>query len=140
MADTATRLRDFLLEDSTIKAAVGSRVYQGSAPQADDQNHLLIPFIWFTRTTTDDARSLDSAAGAAAFSETFSLEVVDVDIDKSQTIATNVRSRLNNYRGSFSDSTVKGIFVDAQADGYEPLSIPADAGFHVPALLVEVIL
>jgi hypothetical protein len=139
MADTATRLRDFLLADSTIANSVGSRVYQGTAPQADDRDHLILPFIWFTRTATEDARSLDAAAGLAAFSETFSLEVVDTDIDKSQTIATNVRSRLNNYRGSFSDSTVKGIFVDAQSDGYEPMSIPADTGFHVPALLVEVI-
>lgn len=139
MADVATRLRDFLLADSTIKNAVGARVYQDSAPQADSQNNLILPFIWFTRTFTADARTLDSAVGEDAFSETFALEIVDTNIEVSQSLATYVRNRLNNYRGAFSDSTVKGIFVDSQSDTYEPLSIPADSGFYIPALSVEVI-
>lgn len=127
MADVATRLRTFLLADSSLSAAVGLRIHQGFVPEDTP-----LPFIYFSRTSTRHERVLGETN--EVFSHTFAVECIDTDLDKAQSLAGLVRSRLDGYIGAFADSTVKGIFCDEQSDDYEEVY-----GDHRATLSVEVI-
>lgn len=128
MADVATRLRTFLLADASIAAVVGPRVHQAFVPEDTP-----LPCIYFTRAGTRDERALGEV-GAAPFSHTFDVEALASTLADSQSLAGLVRTRINGYIGSFADTTVKGIFVEDQADDYEPTY-----GYHDASLSVEVI-
>lgn len=134
MADIATRLRTFCLANSTISTAIGTRMSQGMVPETIE-----VPYVWFGRQTTTDLDEVNPAVGLAPFSTTFDLEVISDDLDEAQTIADAFKSRLNNYRGAFADSTVKGIFASDHNDQYIPRSVGSDDGRHIAAIQVEVI-
>jgi hypothetical protein len=114
LADVATRLRTFLLADSSIAAAVGPRVHQSFVPEDTPT-----PCIYFNRESTSDELTIGEI-GAAAFSHTFAVECIGKDFDDSIELAGLVRTRCNGYYGSFADTTVKGIFIDSQSEDYEP--------------------
>jgi hypothetical protein len=128
LADVATRLRTFLLADSSIAAAVGPRVHQAFVPEDTPT-----PCIYFTRAGTSDELCIGEI-GAAPFRHTFSLECIGKDLDESQELAALIKTRCNGYYGSFADTTVKGIFVEDQSDDYEP-----QYGYHDASLSLEVV-
>lgn len=134
MADIATRLRTFLLADTTVTGVVGQRVHQAKVPEGQDA-----PFIWFGRSGTTEIDILDQQPGAEPFSTTFDLEVISDDLSEAQDLAIYVKSTLNNYSGAFADSTVKGIFATDHNDQYIPRGIGSDDGRFVPAIQVEII-
>lgn len=134
MTDIATRLRTFCLADTAIATAIGSRMCQSVVPEQID-----VPYVWFGRAGTEDLDLLDSAPGEAPFITSFNVEAISDALDESQSIADLLKARLNKYRGTFADSTVKGIFVTDHNDDYYPRGLGADEGRHVAALRVEVI-
>ena len=134
MSDTATRLRAHILADATIAAIIGTSCHQSHVPQ-----EITLPYVWFGRTGTEDIRTLDASAGLAPFSEAFDVEAISDDLSESQTLALAIKSRLNNYRGTFDDSTVKGIFVEDHNDDYMPRGVMSDEGFAVAAMRCEII-
>lgn len=123
----ATRLRTLLLTDGDITAKVGPRIHQATVPE-DTQP----PFIFFKRTNVRFERALGES-GVAAFSHTFDVECVGMNLNDSQELADEIRS-YDGYIGTFGDSTCKGIFVNEHTDEYE-----SEFGDHVASLSVEVI-
>jgi len=134
MADVATRLRTFLLADSTVSAAIGSNMHQANVPEGQSA-----PFVWYARQTTNEVDVLNAQTGEEPFSTVFDLEVIGDDLDAAQTLALYIKRKLNNYRGTYADSTVKGIFATDHNDEYIPRGIGSDDGRHVAAIQVEVI-
>lgn len=134
MTDIATRLRTFCLADATVAAAIGSRMSQGVAPE-----QLPVPYVWYSRASTEDLDTLDASPGEAPFSTSFDIEAISDELDEAQDIAAALKARLNKYRGAFADSSVKGIFVTDHNDDYYPRGLGADEGRHVAALRVEII-
>ena len=133
MPDVAERLRTFLIAGSSVTAIVASRVHQNMVPESS-----AIPYIWYRRARTDEPRTLDGGA-PSGYEQFFDIECVSEDLDECQSLAYAVRDRLNNYRGSFADSTVKGIFVEDHSDDYIPRSVSSDDVAHVAALSVQII-
>lgn len=131
MSDVATRLRAFVLAGSGISAVIGERMHQGHVPQSSDE-----AYVWYGRANTDSVRTLDGVSGP--LSHTFDVEAISLDVDQVQSLAALIRSRLDNYRGAFDDSTVKGIFVEDHNDDYVPHGIMDDRGWHVSSLSVQV--
>ena len=134
MPDIATRFRTFCLADATIAAAIGSRMCQSVVPE-----QLATPYVWFGRASTDDLDTLDASPGEASFVTAFNVEAISDDLDEAQSIGDALKARLNKYRGTFADSTVKGIFVTDHNDDYYPRGLGEDGGRHVAALRVEII-
>ena len=134
MSDTGTRLRAHLLGNAAITAIIGTSCHQGHVPQA-----VTVPYVWFGRANTDPLRTLDSAAGQAPFVESFDVEAISDDLDEAQTLASALKARLECHRGTFDDSTVKGIFVEDHNDEYIPRGIASDEVFHVAAMRCEII-
>lgn len=137
MADLAENLRTFILADTPIAASIGTRCYQGMAPQSDIAT---FPFIWFARSRRQLDRTLDAAAGDAADEQWFDLECISDDLDESQDLAEAVEDRLNNYRGTVGTQTVQAIFVDDQDDNYVPRGTMGETELHVAALSVQIFL
>jgi hypothetical protein len=133
MPDVAERLRTFLTADAGIAAVVSTRVHQGIVPESS-----IVPFIWFRRARTDEPRTLDGGS-PSGYEQFFDIECVSEDLDQCQDLALAVRDKLNNYRGTFADSTVKGIFVEDHSDDYIPRSVSSDDVAHVAALSVQII-
>jgi hypothetical protein len=133
MPDVAERLRTFLIAGGSVTAIVAQRVHQGVVPESSEP-----PFIWYRRARTDEPRTLDGGS-PSGFEQYFDIECVSEDLGEAQALAYAVRDRLNNYRGSFADSTVKGIFVEDHSDDYVPRSVSSDDVAHVAALSVQII-
>lgn len=127
-----------MLGDSAIAGAVGTRVCQSHIPMKDAES-INTPCIWFAKQSAEYERTTDAHAGEEPFRHYFAVEVIDTDLNDAQTLADAVHSRLNHYRGAFDDSTVKGIFVTRAGDDYQTKSIPADLGYEIAAMTVEVV-
>lgn len=133
MPDVAERLRTFLIAGASVTTIVGQRVHQNMVPESSAP-----PYLWFRRSRTDEPRTLDGGS-PSGYEQFFDIECVSEDLSEAQTLAYAVRDRLNNYRGSFADSTVKGIFVEDHSDDYVPRSVSSDDVAHVAALSVQII-
>lgn len=132
MADLPTNLRTFLLSRSAITAIVGAQVHQASIP-ADRQP----PYVWFARTGSEAVDVLTPDVGLEPNNQFFTLECVTDDLDKTQALGDAIRA-FNNYRSTFGDTTVQGVFVNEQNDDYEYRTIMGDEGFHTAAFSIEV--
>ena len=132
MSDVPTNLRTFLLADTDVAAIVATRVHQSSVPESVDA-----PYIWFTRDRSDGPRCLDNGV-ARTTEQQFSVECIAESLSTSQALADAVSDALDGYRGTFGDSTVKGVFVDDQTDDYIPRGVSSDDGAFVAALQVRI--
>lgn len=133
MSDTATRLRTHLLDAASIAAVVGSHVHQSRVPESSAP-----PYIWYQRASTETIGTLDGGINNewAAY---YDVECVTDDLDGAQSLASLVKSRLHNHRGTFGDGTVKGVFVEDHSDDYIPRSVADDSVAHVAAIRVQII-
>lgn len=135
MAAIDENMRTFLLAQSSVHSAVNERVHQNHVPQEGPPDP---PYIYYAITgTADDAAIDDSAGGPTRYF--FGVECWGTTVKESRDLATNVQAALNKHRGTFGDTTVKGVFAADAADDYEPRGHSGDEGLHVSALAVEVV-
>lgn len=70
--------------------------------------------------------------------QTFALECAALDLDQAQALADAVGDALSDYRGTFGDMTVQGVFVEDQSDDYEPYYSQGDEGVFMAALQIRI--
>lgn len=126
-------LLTYLLADSSIASAVGTRCHQNKAPHGYDGQ-----YIWFGRAATENADAIDDAAGTAPFRQYFDVECCSDDIDEAIDLADLVKAK-HLARGSFGAGTIQGVFVTDHADDYIPRGVNSDEGMHVAALQLELV-
>lgn len=93
--------------------------------------------VWFQRSEANTELFTDGSPGLTT--TTFNAEVATLNIDQTQTEASNIRTALNGYRGWMGLDFVKAVFVLDAADDYIPRNLMADEGFHVAAFVVQII-
>lgn len=133
MSDTATRLRTHLLDSTSIAAVVGTSVHQSRVPASVNP-----PYIWYQRASAETIGTLDGGV-AVDWATYFDVECVADDLGDAQSLATLVKARLSNHRGTFGDGTIKGAFVEDHSDDYIPRSVSDDSVAHVAAIRVQII-
>lgn len=110
MATVATRLRNFLLAQSTVKALVQSRISETQSPQGSGE-----PYIVLRRESSENADVLDGAVGDGPLNYGMAIECVSQQESQANAVADAVRGVLHLYRGAFDDTTAKGCFVDTES-------------------------
>lgn len=135
MSDTDTRLRTLLTTTTAVKAKIGDRMHLDRVPTAKGS-----PYVWYSRRTTGPSDTLDASVGEESFDFSYELQVVAPISSEAKAIASLIRTTLNNYRGTFGDSTCQGIFIEDADTGEEPLGIGENFGMAVVALDVRVML
>lgn len=133
MASLAENFRAFLLADPAIEAMVSGRVYEKHVPESSRW-----PYIWFRRSGTENEDTTDATPGTPAFRHSFDVEIVSDDPDEAEALADLVKAHHLHY-GIFGEQTIKGLFVDDHSDDYERRNDMSDAGWHVPAVTVQVV-
>lgn len=133
MADIASNLRTFLLDDASIAGVVGDRVHHNHVPMA-----IAKPYIWLRRRNTNHIVCTDDAAGQAPDDYSFDVEAIARDANTADTLGDYIRSRCHCYRGAVGDATAKGVFVTDQGDDYIAQGNGGDQGLTVIALDVQV--
>ena len=133
MATTEENLRTCLLDSSDIKAAVKAVSYN-FVPQDKDT-----PYIFFQQSGATDDVSLGDSAGTPTRPR-YAIECWAENPYDAISLKNLVQSRLHKYRGTFGDTTVKGIFAEDVDDNYIPNGNGGDDGLHGAALFAEVVL
>jgi hypothetical protein len=133
VATTEENMVTFLLASDSIKAAVKAVSYN-HVPQDKDT-----PYIFFQQSGATDDVALDDSAGTPTRPR-YAVEVwADRPADAIE-IKNLVQARLNKHRGTFGDTTVKGIFAEDVDDEYIPNGNGDDDGLHGASLFAEVVL
>lgn len=134
MTTTEANMRTFLLADASIAAAVATRVSYNHVPQDKD-----VPYIFFQQAGATD----DIALGDSAGTPTRPRYAVECWADRPADaidLKNLVQARLHKHRGTFGDTTVKGIFAEDVDDNYVFRGNGSDDGFHGFAIFAEVVL
>ncbi len=134
MTTTEENLRAFILADANIKASVATRVSYNKVPQDKD-----VPYIFFQQQGADDSPVLDDSP-RAPLQPRYAIECWAATPASAVALKNLVQPRLNLYRGTFGDTTVKGIFAADADDEYVPLGDGGDSGLHGVAIVAEVVL
>ena len=123
-------LRTWLLDDAAIAAIVGDRVHQNTVPQDTGE----APYIYYSMSITDRTQDPDmNNPSPVPYRVQWDIECISRDIDESLNLAELVGAR-EQYRGSFGNGYVAGIFITSQNDEYQPRGISDDDGWHVSTL------
>jgi len=133
MTTTEEHLRKFLLADANIKATVKAISYN-HVPQDKD-----VPYIFFRQNGANDDIAMDDSAGVPTRPQ-YAVECIADRPADAIALKNLVQARLHKHRGTFGDTTVKGIFAEDVNDEYVPNGVGDDDGLHVAALLAEVVL
>jgi hypothetical protein len=131
---TEEHLRKFLLADSSIAGAVGSRVSFNVVPQDKD-----VPYIFFQQEGSTDDAALDDSAGTPTRPR-YALECWADKPSDAISLKNLLQAKLHKHRGTFGDTTVKGIFAEDVDDEYVPMGNGSDDGLHGCHLFAEVVL
>lgn len=134
--DINQNFREFLKADSTIQKLVGSRIHEDKVPKLDGLK--TEPFIWFARRQTIRQETLDSQNGELPGEVIYDLECAAGNQFHGKQLAAALEARCSCYRGTFGDSTAKGMFVRDQDDDYIPKAGGGDTGVFVAAFDVQV--
>lgn len=130
--DTTENLRVYLLTSSDVRSLTSGNVHQNQVPQNRKQD-----YIWLRLASRQPDHCLDDETGAAPRALLYDCECCSSDLDRSVRLSDAVRA-LAPYRGSFGDSTVKGVFVNDQDEDYQPVNDMGDIGIHIQTLQIEV--
>lgn len=133
MADIETRFKVFLQTDATIEQKVGDRIHFDQVPEDKKR-----PYIWARLSRIGNFETLDSSAGEVPGEYQFDLECVSPVKSEARTIAEAVRAKCHCHRGTFADTTVRGMFTTDQDEDYVPLGVGEGTGLFVDALGVQV--
>jgi hypothetical protein len=112
MAEITANLRTFLLADSGISTAFGTRIYVVYAP--DTQTY---PFA-IIRLVTDQAAYMQTAE--ALREAVVQIDIYDDDLAGCITNANLLRAKLTGYRGAIGDMTVGAVFVRENRREWSP--------------------
>ena len=134
MTTTEENMRTFLLSDSDIAQAVGPRVAYNNFGQTKGN-----PRIFFQQTGAADDVAMDDPAGEPTRPQ-YTIEAIDSTPEGAVALKKLVHAKVNKARGTFGDTTVKGIFAADVADNYSPNGLGEDAGQHWAAFIAEVVL
>ena len=134
MTTTEENLRAFLLSDTGIAAACGSRVAYNHFAQTKGN-----PRIFFQQSGAADDVALDDSAGVPNRPQ-FTIESIASTPEGAVALKNLVHAKVNKHRGALGDTTVKGIFAADVADNYTPKGLGEDAGQHWAAFIAEVVL
>ena len=134
MTTTEENMRTFLLASDAIKAAVSTRVAYNRVPQDKDT-----PYIFFQQQGAEDDISLGDSAGMPTRPR-YAVECWDDSPSGAIALKNLVQARLHKHRGTFGDTTVKGVFASDADDEYIPNGDGGDDGLHGVALFAEVVL
>jgi hypothetical protein len=130
---TEKNLKDFLLASDSIKAVVKAVSYN-HVPQDKDT-----PYIFFQQSGATDDIALDDSAGTPTRPR-YAVECWADNPPDAISLKNLVQARLHKHRGTFGDTTVKGIFAEDVDDEYVPMGNGSDDGLHGAALFAEVVL
>jgi hypothetical protein len=130
MSNCASDFRAFLLADSGIAAAVGTRVHVGSVPQPT-----AAPYIWIGRAGVTHERTLDQSQGEQPFEERWDLEVWGEDLGDVQDLAELIRG-LDCAKGTFGDGSIQLLYVEDHSDDYSPKGLFSDEGLDLAAFSI----
>lgn len=132
MASVGVDLCKYLRSQSSIAAKVGRAVFHRHVPQPAPRR-----FIYVVRTGLDNERCLGES-GDPAFRHRYTAEAIADTETEADAIADLIRA-IDGASGTFGGRTVQAVFVDDQADDYEPKGIGSDLGYHIAAVSIEVI-
>lgn len=139
MADTATRFRNFLKSNAAVKGKLGDRIFMDRVPKFDGS-----PYLWYRRMSAAPIDHLGPTAGEAPTEETFEVEVISKVESETQQItdlicgSANSGLALNGYRGTFDDTTVRGVFVTDREGGHASTGIGENVGLFFTAFNVQI--
>ena len=103
-------LRARLIDDATMFGLVGNRIYPGRAPQKPT-----MPYIVYHRISTVRAATLDT--GNAKVPEVrIQCDVIASSQSEVETVLSQMRIVMDNFRGTSSGVTVLGVSVDDEQD------------------------
>ena len=103
-------LRARLIDDATMSGLVGNRIYPGRAPQKPT-----MPYIVYHRISTVRAATLDT--GNAKVPEVrIQCDVIASTQSEVETVLSQMRIVMDNFRGTSSGVTVLGVSVDDEQD------------------------
>lgn len=107
-------IRDRLLGDATVVAAVVARIYYGQMPQAAS-----LPAIVFQRVTEERPSAMVSDIGLVA--ATFQVDCYATDLDAMADLRAAVRARLQRWSDAAADPAVSETFIQDVRDlGLDP--------------------
>ena len=126
-------LISWLLADSTIGNAVGSRVFDNQL--ANDKGD----FIFVQQEDSGYEDCLDDSSGGQPFRRFYSVECWSEDLSRARVLGQRVQAYAHLYTGTFGDTTVKRIFAASQSEDYQPKADGSSDSFHGVFLRLEVI-
>jgi hypothetical protein len=133
VATTEENMVTFLLASDSIKAAVKAVSYN-HVPQDKDT-----PYIFFQQAGGSHDAALDDSQ-VTPTRPRYAIECWASNPFDAIALKNLVQPRLNMYRGTFGDTTVKGIFAEDVDDEYIPNGNGDDDGLHGASLFAEVVL
>ena len=117
-------LVSLLVNESTVSAIVGSRVFINKAPQKADLPHIIV-----TQMGSEENQTLDATGG---------LRFVDFDIDcksqrsvEAETLGNAVRVFMLDASGTAGSQTILATLLNDESSDYEPPDDGSDKGVHV---------
>ena len=139
MTTLGGNLRTVLVNDLAVNGIVGARVFQNHVPSVDERrNWPEAPYIWFSRSGTDDLECLDSPQGASPWREFFDIECCAPEVGVELSLADAVKAALHYLRGGFGDQQVCCVMATDHSDDYLVRNADADAGLNIAALQVRI--
>lgn len=130
--DASENLIAFLNNSTAVRALMTGGAHENTVPQNKKND-----YVWFRQTNREYTRTFDEAAGTPPKSIFFDLECCSLDLDRSCSLADEVRN-LFPFSGTFGDSTTKGAFAHDQSEDYLPTNEMADEGIHAQSLQLEI--
>ena len=124
-------LRSLLLNESTISAFVGTRVFVGNRPQG-----LGLPCIVLTQMGSEENKSL-SGTGALRFVE-FDIDCKSATSAEAETLGNAVRTFLDDYTGAAGSETILAVLMNDESTDVEPPSDKSDVPIHTTLLDVTI--
>jgi hypothetical protein len=131
---TEENLATFVMSNSSIKTATGGRIAYNHVPQDDET-----PYIFFQQQGADNDVALDDLQ-TTPNRPRYAIECWADNPADAIALKNLIQPHLNCYRGTFGDTTVKGIFAKDADDEYVPNGAGDDDGLHGVALIAEVVL
>lgn len=138
MSDYAQNLLALLKSNATVTKYAAGRLHEDHIPQLNGT--ITEPFVWMSQRSETPSSVIDGAQGEAPDTVIFDMEVSGGSNRRhgQRSLGAAVRALLNNYRGTFGDSTVKGIFVRDKDNDHIPISNGGDRGILVTAFDLEI--
>lgn len=137
MATVATRLRNFLLgKDSITKTAkAGQRIFDEQPPQGQPR-----PYVFFEQSGTENADVLNGSVGDDPLWTGMTVNAVAETPDEARLLAAALKTEMHLYRGTFDDTTAKGIFVDSTSQNSERYDDGSDGAAFIMGLSTRIFL